>query len=822
MKKVNLLFLLFMSLNLMAQNDTIDFGNKKAYMDNLFRNVDLSQANSGYLMDYYVGFKSLENYFEIDHGQTTLTSPVLTPISYIGAEKILKEMKIDNGVAFKEFAHKLFEDHAKNKNYSDQHIGVTFLQYNKLHEDSTTLSRTLRSSGNQYYDLPNRPFSPFDKDSVFIASSAHLFSESRTTNFRLDSDDLMTNMNPNDISIEIDFDDGQGFQNVSLNQNYQVNYTNYGVKKIKYKLIHNGTGYLASSALLVREPSHLSYGSGAVENFVNAIEGYDNVADESFEVTYQGVSATAYIEYGCGHDKLIKPLILVNGFDFENIINFDFIMDELASAGLSTSLQSNEMDLVFIDFENGSGDMYVNAELTRKIIEKVNELKEENLSEYQNVVMGISMGGVLARMALRDMEIDGADRETSNYISYDSPHKGANVPMALQYLIKDLGGDAIANSAFGIEGIFEWEVENLLNDIDDILGIFGGSLDFDLSDLSLTSIGLSPDMSAKVILLTSMSQSPAAKQLLRRQAKPGHANTTSHDDDYFATEHVDLMNYLNGIGFPQNCHNTAISHGNSNRDRLQGANPGDYLFLLKLDMDNMPVSVIGEIDGNIDIWGKSIEYTTFYKTFYHARIFAHKDLWPTGTTTFNLYKRFARARKHYPYDMAPGGLFFLPGEFSASDFDNMFEDFGFEIDVPTVMGDRIGFIPMVSALSLDEADNPEYSFGTNNITSSGTGESPFDAISTFTSYTSGSSQYNEEHVTFSADHSLSISNAIFPTNLDYPSPPNLFIDEKLNFGQGLTTVTRDYIYPFPVLSGGTVCINCDDRIGFSNNTSNEQ
>lgn len=819
MKKVNLLFLLFMSLTLMGQNDTIDYANRKVFLDRLFKNVDLSHAPSGYLANYYLGFRSLDEYFEIDNGQTTLSTPVHTPLSYFAAEKVLQEMKMDDGQAFNKFAQKLFKDHARNKNYSDQHLGITFIEYNKLLEDPKQLAKTLKFSNMQYSDLANRPFSPFKKSKTFIASTAHVFSDNRVVSFRLDADDLMTNMNPNDLTIEVDFNDGTGFKPISLDQSYQVSYAEYGVKKLTYKLTYNHISYLTSSSFLVETPSALGYNSGVAGNFVNAIEGYNNVPDESFEVTYQGVSATAYIEYGCGHDKLVRPLILVNGFDFSNEFDFEYIMGELQGANLDIPLQNNQMDIVFIDFEQGSGDMYINAALTKMVIEQVNQLKAENLSEHDNVVMGFSMGGVLARMALREMEMAGIDHETSDYISYDAPHKGATVPLAVQYLIKDLGGDVIDNSILGIDGLFEWDLENFIFTYN-VIGAFLGLDGIDLADFGLAEIAMNSDLGIDVMKLTAMSTSPAAKQLLRRQAKPGHANTTQHDVA-FTAEHSNLMNYLTMIGFPQNCVNTAISNGNSNGDRAQGANPGDYLFLLKLDKEQDTDTWIGSVDGNVDIWGKSIEYTPSYKTIYHARIFAHKKVWVFGTITVNLYKRFVKARKHYPYDMAPGGLFLMPEGFSATDLNAMFIDKGFEIDVPTIMSDRFCFIPTVSSLSLNQANNPEYSFGTTNITSSGTGESPFDAISTFSNYTPSSAYYNQRHIDFSAEHSSVLATAIFPTNLDYPTTISPFLNQQLNFGTGLTTVTRDYIYPFPVLDGGVVCVNCDDRIGFSNNPANE-
>ena len=49
--------------------------------------------------------------------------------------------------------------------------------------------------------------------------------------------------------------------------------------------------------------------------------------------------------------------------------------------------------------------------------------------------MGASMGGVLARYALRQMEIMGCGHCTKMYGTFDAPHQGANIPLSLQQVV---------------------------------------------------------------------------------------------------------------------------------------------------------------------------------------------------------------------------------------------------------------------------------------------------------------------------------------------------------------------------------------------------
>ncbi|VDH03263.1 PGAP1-like alpha/beta domain-containing protein [Bergeyella zoohelcum] len=85
----------------------------------------------------------------------------------------------------------------------------------------------------------------------------------------------------------------------------------------------------------------------------------------------------------------------------------------------------------------GIGTDYIenNAELLKKAIRWVNQNKVGN---EKNVVLGQSMGGLVARYALKDMEDQGENHDTKLYISHDAPHLGANTPLGLQYMMKNI------------------------------------------------------------------------------------------------------------------------------------------------------------------------------------------------------------------------------------------------------------------------------------------------------------------------------------------------------------------------------------------------
>jgi hypothetical protein len=180
--------------------------------------------------------------------------------------------------------------------------------------------------------------------------------------------------------------------------------------------------------------------------------------------------ADVYIKYAAGHNgKLLKPLIFVDGIDFDpttytyngqvvrhgstgwdvfqlgnsasgaNAFDPDNGNSELRSyPGVLKELgqTGNDYDIVFVDFRRGADWIEKNGEVLIKVIEFVNKAKIQNeaagLCTFDNVVLGASMGGQVAKWALSTMEKRGLAHETHTYISFDSPQKGANIPIGIQ------------------------------------------------------------------------------------------------------------------------------------------------------------------------------------------------------------------------------------------------------------------------------------------------------------------------------------------------------------------------------------------------------
>lgn len=171
---------------------------------------------------------------------------------------------------------------------------------------------------------------------------------------------------------------------------------------------------------------------------------------------------------GSNEDKIVKPLFILDGFDpsnarsvFNNATsNFDgrglyhlangdqirtshfYDANEPASLGLIDEFKSRCYDIIFIDWIEGAGDVIQNSELFENIIEHFNQIKS---SGNKNVVLGPSMGGLIARYALADMEEKGINHDFKLFISLDSPHEGANIPLGVQELLNRADNNSVVN-----------------------------------------------------------------------------------------------------------------------------------------------------------------------------------------------------------------------------------------------------------------------------------------------------------------------------------------------------------------------------------------
>ncbi len=157
--------------------------------------------------------------------------------------------------------------------------------------------------------------------------------------------------------------------------------------------------------------------------------------------------------------KLRKPILILDGFDPGNKRNyyqafgddprglFEVMNGNLhkyyenpSTSNTASLLREIGYDLVFIDFLNGDDYMQLNGGRVVDLLTLLNgsTYRDEFTEEW--VVVGPSMGGLISRYALKTMEDESTPHYVRQWISFDSPHEGAYVPLALQYTLHFLRG----------------------------------------------------------------------------------------------------------------------------------------------------------------------------------------------------------------------------------------------------------------------------------------------------------------------------------------------------------------------------------------------
>jgi hypothetical protein len=245
--------------------------------------------------------------------------------------------------------------------------------------------------------------------------------------FSLEPDLFFTNRPVTPASISIDFDDGRGFLLLEINDRCQVSYAQPGPKCVRVRAdFDDGTSLWGGFGFDVRQLQ---------------VPAPDDTLAVTASIPYLGEYATgeAYILYGGSHTSLTNPILVIEGFDIDNTMNWEEIYEAMNQESMIETLSTLGYDAVVLNFTDATDYIQRNSFAVVELIDEINSLVPPDVDI---AIIGASMGALCGRYALAYMEDQGLDHNTRTFISFDGPHKGANIPLGMQYWIKFFSGQS--------------------------------------------------------------------------------------------------------------------------------------------------------------------------------------------------------------------------------------------------------------------------------------------------------------------------------------------------------------------------------------------
>lgn len=173
--------------------------------------------------------------------------------------------------------------------------------------------------------------------------------------------------------------------------------------------------------------------------------------DDTIEVTAstpylgQAASGRGFVLLAPGHAVLTNPVLVVEGFDLDNSMDWDELYTLLNQEALVESLLADGYDAVVLDFADATDYIQRNAFVFTALLAQL----EAAIDPGQTVpVVGASMGGLVARYGLAWLESNAIPHRVRTFISFDAPQRGANIPLGLQHWVQFYAGQSAGAAEF--------------------------------------------------------------------------------------------------------------------------------------------------------------------------------------------------------------------------------------------------------------------------------------------------------------------------------------------------------------------------------------
>lgn len=411
--KVLVVFVLFAST---LPIGTYAYDNLRNTLDHMFAKIDRNAVPTGYLIDYAIEYENLDDY----SGNKNASLKQCDVVTYLNIVKTLSSSSFDKTL-INQLSSNLYNVDIISKDDAECRLSIIFQDYAQLKANSLVSDAISYENGQVRLNRQDA----FLLKKVCAACIIDNIKETNNIEFNVPK-----NLRLNDIPIsDIEVDWGEGFHSIINNG---VSATLSDGHHIINVMITDSSGeryYTSTSIDIVPRL--------VVDNTrsFNCINGFDT--EEISGLSYKGIVTKADVTIKLSDSnhsgKIQKPLIFVEGFDPRDLNPNRMGYMNYSSTYFSWSnfIESNGFDFIYVDWQEAGEYIQANAYTLINVINKINSIKDSNSTP--GVLIGHSMGGLVARYALKTMENRGQTHNIGTYVSYDSPHMGANVPMGLLY-----------------------------------------------------------------------------------------------------------------------------------------------------------------------------------------------------------------------------------------------------------------------------------------------------------------------------------------------------------------------------------------------------
>jgi hypothetical protein len=524
-------------------------------------------------------------------------------------------------------------------------------------------------NSNNQMEIKSGITNTFEKHSINLIGALLQKSKNNQVDFILKSDLIFNTTNRTITSISINYDDSKTWENINQNQAFRINFTKNGSQIINFKMMLS-TGEIVEQSIAFEVDCPILASTNKNSQYLSP----NAISTITASIPYQGYGETqgffGQAEYQIFPDTvdgiLDKPIFLLDGFDPGDTRNIPGIYSLLnygvSGQNLGDIVRAQGYDVIILNFptytrtgtttvvDGGVDYIQRNAMI---LVELINQINGQKVGTAQNVIIGPSMGGLISRYALRYMEQHNINHDTRLYISFDSPHLGANVPIGIQHLFNYMG--------FGPVG-----------------------------DVTLQS------------LVNGMLKSPAGREMLIDQFE-GHLNSTlsapANTYEFVtapasALQPIGCPNYrnafqseLNTMGFPTTTRNVSIVNGAGN-GTMTGT-PGMAVMNHTFNISSTQRAII-KLNFTPSVTQNSIEVSHFTGQQWFL-------FWITG------YESFAKSKApSYTdgLDSAPGGRFDMNSLSSLGTSNAILNEFLNNLNIM-----YFDFIPAWSSMSISNTTN---------------------------------------------------------------------------------------------------------------------